>query len=554
MLKKMHNIFRLPFLALLLPHAVQAGNPALALVDHANQVLMLVIVVLLGILAFKYKDRVIFLFTGDDRLHGNTLDGIWWGCARCFGACDGTWSIHVFGFNVKKKIGQSLGLVSIPLKISNIRAGDLPFKGGATGDFYLMCECGSHPPMITSVQENASPKVITFPEELVLRIRDSQMEDKVRFVVKEENFFGSEEVAELVISASDVFNLIYDHEANHPGKPIIKRFKMEPSDRNNDYETPAWLILEFSQDFDSALRKVSEEPAHRATVTLMDRGTGIYRDYDPSELKEQPEFQLIDTQGRAVTEPAEHMLQEIRAMRSKFRFRRRIVAATIILIIVGYAGLRFYVWSCYRQFKVLEMGVLSDKKFPMTAAEMKELRQDCSTMTTPECEPSEDQVLQTCMAPPVGQARPRAFHQLWHDLLGLDVSAALTLPCFHGVCKLRSKLAEYDFQAVLIVVGLIFGAVLYNDIVKQQMRNKQHEMVTAMSPGHSPMNRMQQSMVVNSYGGGLDGYGGYAGGPETSKTNQKVVYSPVLQQQMAAAQRNPGSTPFLPPAGGGAYN
>ena len=79
-------------------HIFQSANnrSKMSVVESLNQVVMLgLMLVVLGLL-WSYRDRVIFLFTGDDRLHGNTLDAVWYGVFRCCGTCDGAWCVPIF--------------------------------------------------------------------------------------------------------------------------------------------------------------------------------------------------------------------------------------------------------------------------------------------------------------------------------------------------------------------------------------------------------------------------------------------------------------------------
>merc|ERR1719217_264540 len=102
-------------------------------VQEVNQLLIFIFISLALAGAWKYRNRVIFLFTGDDRLHFGYLDMIWFWCCRCGGCCDGEWtrSLTCFGgsYNIKQEFGRWLGVVSRPIEIRNIVTGDLPFSG-----------------------------------------------------------------------------------------------------------------------------------------------------------------------------------------------------------------------------------------------------------------------------------------------------------------------------------------------------------------------------------------------------------------------------------------
>ena len=80
------------------------------------------------------------------------------------------------GKNLLRVFGQYMGVVQTPVKLVNVIVGDLPTH--ETGDFYLTVETGSNPPQITAVVENAEPKFVKFPDEMLIKIRDSSLESR----------------------------------------------------------------------------------------------------------------------------------------------------------------------------------------------------------------------------------------------------------------------------------------------------------------------------------------------------------------------------------------
>merc|ERR1719171_3421239 len=210
-------------------------------VKQVNEGLVFVLISVLLLLAWKYRDRIIFLFTGDDRLHFGVLDLVWFWCCRCAGCCDGEWTRMITCWcghiNLVKEFGRKVGLVSVPIEIQNIVAGDIPFN--KKGDFYLTVECGDNPPMSTSIAENCDPTVIHLATVIEARVRDSPLENQLRFVVKELNIFGSDELCELRLNAQKV------HEWLRKDSGKIRRFQMTAMDRSSDFRSPPWLAMEF---------------------------------------------------------------------------------------------------------------------------------------------------------------------------------------------------------------------------------------------------------------------------------------------------------------------
>jgi hypothetical protein len=171
-------------------------------------------------------------------------------------------------------VGRFLGIGSHTIELKNIVAGDLPFDF-ANGDFYLSVECAANPPMVTSLAEDNSPKVVHWPEVVTLKLRASSMEQRVRIAVKELNVVGSVELCELYLSATDIIDwsddgpsdVIQDpnskmwQRANNDSdiatvaasnsqahfRTKIRRFAMKVLDHEIERETPPWISLCFEQ-------------------------------------------------------------------------------------------------------------------------------------------------------------------------------------------------------------------------------------------------------------------------------------------------------------------
>ncbi|CAK0795162.1 unnamed protein product, partial [Prorocentrum cordatum] len=133
--------------------------------------------------------RFLFLITGDDRVHADVHSTIW-SVLTCCRMCTGEWTRYLSvclcfwhkglrGRNLKRVLGQTLGLVPIPIRFSNIVVGDLP--AASCGDFFVAIEVGECPVQITSIAEDANPKVVQFEETLIVRVRNSPAEFSIRF-------------------------------------------------------------------------------------------------------------------------------------------------------------------------------------------------------------------------------------------------------------------------------------------------------------------------------------------------------------------------------------
>merc|ERR1712079_941297 len=78
-------------------------------------------------------------------------------------------------------------------------------------------EVGESPVQITSVAEDAQPKVVQFEETLIIRVRHSPLEFPIRISVRELHTFGNKELCECYISPLLVANWPNAHQDGAPG-------------------------------------------------------------------------------------------------------------------------------------------------------------------------------------------------------------------------------------------------------------------------------------------------------------------------------------------------
>ncbi|CAE7355686.1 unnamed protein product [Symbiodinium sp. CCMP2456] len=149
-----------------------------------------------------------------------------WPTCWPFGYCKGKNLLRVFG--------QYMGVVQTPVKLVNVIVGDLPTH--ETGDYYLTVETGSNPPQITAVVENAEPKFVKFPDEMLIKIRDSSLESNVRFCLKKLNALGSQELCEAYVSPKMLLHWMEEEER--------VRIRMEPVDRAHTFALPTWILID----------------------------------------------------------------------------------------------------------------------------------------------------------------------------------------------------------------------------------------------------------------------------------------------------------------------
>merc|ERR1712032_180126 len=198
-------------------------------------------------------------------------------------------------------------------------------------------------------------------------------------------------------------------------------------------------------------------------------------------------YHLVDDAGNVVSEMREEDLASLHRLRNcvncMFCFCNTIVG----LLVVGWMTFRFYIHSCWRQFKWLTIAYMNDAKFPISKAVLHSIVKACNdkvegtdiTEGVP-CRPNADEVMAICVNEPGGQ-RPRAFEMLIYNWLGIELKHGV--PCFHGICKFRSHTVDYDktiaIGCVCLVLFLLLTRFWLNILINRHRRRMQNRMATS---------------------------------------------------------------------------
>jgi len=327
-----------------------------------NEGLMLAIMIIAIIFAIRYRQRLFFLLTGDDHVHASVLSTIWFVGCRCFGLCDGSWTKYVSwvlccccssmrGLNLKRMLGQAIGIVPIPVRISNIVVGDIPAYN--TSNFYLSVEVGENPIQITSIAEDASPKVVQFEETLIIRVRYAPVEFNVRFCVRELTVFGNKELCECYINPMAMVAWKFAERG-----PM--RFRMEPVERSNDFTFPAWILMELQSHPEWSA------PGDFA-VRVTDTHSQTHHDLrNCADFKDQ--YKLVNSFGVKAEEPDERKLRKLSDAKVCQGLILKNILFLKIVILVVYFTSRMYIYNCQGTFKLKEVLRRADEKFPVTVS------------------------------------------------------------------------------------------------------------------------------------------------------------------------------------------
>eukprot|EP00438_Fugacium_kawagutii_P006116 Skav220124 [mRNA] locus=scaffold731:141207:143468:- [translate_table: standard] len=300
------------------------------------------------------------------------------------------------------------------VELRNIVIGDLPFDG--RGDVYLSVECAANPAMMTAVSEDKQAKVIHFPEILTVRVRNNLLEGNVRITVKRMNVFGSEDLCMVVISPMNIVHWASQTEEAEK----IKRFQMKTLNLDLERETPPWILVEFGQPME--VRDIDN-------IRSVDTIRTATRDNQAQEFNVatyKHTYYLLDARGHAIDEPMEEDLAEVRGMRLRAVWCFHLCCCWSILIVLAYAFVRAYVWSCYRRFNWLTMAVLNNNtesgqkmNFPISFHNMEKMGRQCDAevkgtgLQGVPCRPNLDQINVLCdnfeFLHDHGQPWPKAF-------------------------------------------------------------------------------------------------------------------------------------------------
>lgn len=461
-------------------------EPLAAIEELAGSIVLVVVLVLL----WRHQDRVLLVLTGDDRIHGNIGDFIWWGCFRCCGFCSHDWTrcltrcccpSHIAGANLVKKLGAPLGVSTHTLEVTDVVVGDLPWKG--RGDFYISIACGSNPPVVTSVADDKPAKLVHFPEVITLRCRESFLETPVVMTVYQLDVVGSVELCSVHLSPLNVVQWARSK------TPEVKRFAMVPKERGADLQTPPWIAVTFGfPRFDPRqLDRFHNDGTTVRTTTWKTGGTDKdFQDNDIGTFKH--EYMLVDNGGNPLQEPSEDDIGSIARLRFCVYFAVRLVSAFLVVGCMCLVFFRLYAGSCYAHYcnltQALE-GALGDwnQSTPIPLAFLDQTHEYCEKHFagmqiehgTHPCRPSFKEVNRTCEYLPAAQKTPMAFQGIVSNVFGDSVEP---LRCMPKICTMFYNLSLWDRTIFIFIFAmLIFTIFLVRPLANHLVEYQKHHLI-----------------------------------------------------------------------------
>lgn len=446
-----------------------------------NEVLVVAVAVTAVVVLWVNRARVLQAATGDDRIHADCLDFMWMTCCNCCGICTGDWTRcftkcsfcprRLRGRNLLRAWGQCFGLTPYTVELKNIVVGDLPLNSNC-GDFYLVVENASNPPMMSSLAEEKHPKVVHFPEVITVRLRASPLEEPLRITVRELNIIGSQDLCQCRLDPMHILDW-----CDSPSEQI-KRFEMKCLDHEIVRETPAWILLEF--DNPQEVRDL-DNFRNLGTVRTATRD-GLYQDTPLDKFKK--DYVLLDANGHAMDEVPEDDLKDMERLASIMAAGTWFLNLVTCTAIVTFLTVRVYVTSCHHQYKRMTMAVMSQPKFKKIGfKQLDRIVENCSMVVerdgpekgTP-CLPNSDQVMELCFRNsstkyPEEQPRPQAFEGLLRHRLGFKMG----LPCLEGACQWHDRLVTLNMACIGGCIGLVLLTCLFRGIMGSLMKWKKKQ-------------------------------------------------------------------------------
>jgi hypothetical protein len=331
----------------------------------------------------KYRDRFLLFFFRDGRVHTSMHKLLWLVCCRCGGVCDGEWTRSLTsrfccwypalrGVNLKRHWGQKLGIVPIPVRMSNIVVGDLPCAGRSS--FYVEVSAGDHPPQTTSVREEQLPKAVQFEDTLIFHTRDSLTEKKIHIVVNELHVLGFRSLCDCYISSKRVLRW----QKRQNGEAIgPRRVRMTPVDRrDNPSIFPPWILIDFVP------RPEWNNQSGGFGLSVSMHGNVSDSPEFPTAADFKNSFPLQDPRGAAADEPPEG---EVGKLHDLMR-RRSSVARTCRLLLwlplVSFLLCHFGAFVCYDGYFKIQVFTQHNQSFPVPRDVRELVTDDCGTYLT----------------------------------------------------------------------------------------------------------------------------------------------------------------------------
>lgn len=328
----------------------------------------------------------------------------YWLFLQCCGLCDGEWTrcLSTFcccccsdfrGRNLKRMLGEWLGLSPVAVKVQNLMLGGLPRNRDGwftrkSPDIYIQIQPDElQPTLNTEVITQANIDCVQFTSGFTLLVKNNIKEDPVRICVREMRMVGSRDIADCYICPTRLIAWAHKKQKvrvqlsplpghadslrtpwvlldlSIPGEmkflrsatgtfnPIVMETKTNNEGSDRSVLEPSMLEHRFADAENPGCAGsfglcTSHRPQPDSLVLLPVQSSSDYRMYNKfDEFVDR--YPLLNEKGLQVTE-SEDMLG-----RESMRFRGYVRTSLffLVLFIIVYAVGRFYTMTCYQEYR-----------------------------------------------------------------------------------------------------------------------------------------------------------------------------------------------------------
>jgi len=200
--------------------------------------------------------RVLLNFISEDNvLRCDRFCLQYWCFLQCCGLCDGEWTRcvssgcccccpSVRGRNLKRMLGEWLGLSPVPIRVQNIVLGGLPrswdswFTQRSPDLFVEICPDELQPTLNTEVVTQANIDCVQFTSGFTLMVKNNIREDPVRICVREMRLVGGRDIADCYLCPTRLVAWA------EQGRKV--RVRLSPMPGQSDPQRTPWILMDLS--------------------------------------------------------------------------------------------------------------------------------------------------------------------------------------------------------------------------------------------------------------------------------------------------------------------
>jgi len=269
----------------------------------------------------------------------------------------------------------------------------------------------------------------------------------------------------------------------------MKRIEMTSCDRDLQWETQSWILVEFAEPHDD--RDLEHFHAMGRNVRTATKD-GVCNDQTVKDFKN--DYTLLDANGHVMAEPDEEDLEGIQCRLSIVQTCHWAITTWGIIFFVALGCLDAYCRACWKRFDRLTKARLNNATFPASTATLFTIDKACEKAMkgVPQepglpCLPSNKQVIDTCTPAKLGGKMPPVQPKTYAMEGFLEYHTGkkgVGILCTEQSCIYKEKFEKFDAYLIpLFVIFLVFTMwcrCCGNNWVKQHQLDLQTQRVYAV--------------------------------------------------------------------------